>query len=83
MNQEIKPYIEYFRDIFYISLPHEVRATISSIEIFLISLFTKDIEWLDKKNNFDPDKSNLEFIRLQWNVLNIDNKNVSQIKRIK
>jgi hypothetical protein len=41
------------------------------------------IEWLDKKNNFDPDKSNLEFIRLQWNVLNIDNKNVSQIKRIK
>lgn len=21
---EIKPYIEYFRDIFYISLPHEI-----------------------------------------------------------
>lgn len=41
------------------------------------------IEWLDKPNKFDEDKTNLEFIRLQWNVLNIDNKNVSQIKRIK
>lgn len=34
--------IRYFRDLYYISLHHEVRATISSIEIFLISLFTKD-----------------------------------------
>lgn len=41
------------------------------------------IEWLDDVNKFDKDKTNLEFIRLQWNVLNIDNKNVSQIKRIK
>jgi len=41
------------------------------------------IEWLDKNNKFDVDKTNLEFIRLQWNVLNSDNKNVSQIKRIK
>jgi hypothetical protein len=41
------------------------------------------IEWLDKTNKFDIDKTNLEFIRLQWNVLNVDNKNVSQIKRIK
>ena len=41
------------------------------------------IEWLDGKNKFDKDKTNLEFIRLQWNVLNIDNKNVSQIKRVK
>jgi hypothetical protein len=41
------------------------------------------IEWLDEGNKFDKDKTNLEFIRLQWNVLNIDNKNVSQIKRIK
>lgn len=41
------------------------------------------IEWLQGKNKFDKDKTNLEFIRLQWNVLNIDNKNVSQIKRIK
>ena len=64
----IKPHIEYFRDIFYISLPHEVRATISSIEIFLISLFTKDIdilktelkkttEWnrYESIRDFDPD----------------------------
>ena len=41
--------IEYFRDIYYISLPHEVRATISSIEIFLISLFTNDISILRSK----------------------------------
>jgi hypothetical protein len=66
---EIKPYIEYFRDIFYISLPHEVRATISSIEIFLISLFTKDTDILKNElkkttewdryesiRNFDPDE---------------------------
>jgi hypothetical protein len=41
------------------------------------------VEWLDEPNRFDIDKSNLEFIRLQWNVLNTDNKNVSQIKKIK
>jgi hypothetical protein len=41
------------------------------------------IQWLDKSNKFDIDKSNLEFIRLQWNTLNFDNKNVSQIKQIK
>lgn len=41
------------------------------------------IIWLDKVNKFDRDKTNLEFIRLQWNVLNIDKKNVSQIKKIK
>ena len=40
------------------------------------------IEWLDFSNVFDRTKTNLEFIRLQWNVINIDNKNVSQIKRI-
>lgn len=40
------------------------------------------IEWLDQSNHFDSSKTNLEFIRLQWNVLNIDNKNVSQINRI-
>lgn len=41
------------------------------------------IEWMDKLNVFDDTKTNLEFIRLQWNVLNIDNKNVKQIKKIK
>jgi len=41
------------------------------------------IDWLDQPNKFDLEKSNLEFIRLQWNVLNIDNKNVKQIVRIK
>ena len=40
------------------------------------------IEWLDLPNKFDSSKTNLQFIRLQWNVLNTDNKNVSQIKRI-
>ena len=41
------------------------------------------IKWLDKSNIFDNDKSNIQFIRLQWNTLNFDNKNVSQIKQIK
>lgn len=41
------------------------------------------IIWLDEVNKFDRDKTNLEFIRLQWNVLNIDDKNVSQINKIK
>jgi hypothetical protein len=27
--------------------------------------------------------TNIEVIRQQWNILNTDNKNVSQIKRIK
>jgi len=34
--------VRYFRDLYYVSLPHEVRATLSSIEIFLISLLSKD-----------------------------------------
>jgi hypothetical protein len=41
------------------------------------------IEWLDHKNRLDPDKTNLEFIRQTWNLLNTDNKNVAQIKHIK
>ena len=38
------------------------------------------IEWLDKPNTFDNDKTNLEMIRIQWNILNIDNPNVKQLK---
>lgn len=41
------------------------------------------VEWLDKPNNNLNLYSNLEIIRQQWNILNTDNKNVSQIKRIK
>jgi hypothetical protein len=41
------------------------------------------VEWLDKMNKDLDIYTNLEMIRLQWNVLNTDNKNVSQIKRIK
>jgi hypothetical protein len=41
------------------------------------------IDWLDKSNKDFELYSNLEVIRLQWNLLNSDNKNVSQIKRIK
>jgi hypothetical protein len=41
------------------------------------------IEWLDKKNKISKTHTNIEFIRLQWNVLNIDNKNVKQLSRIK
>ena len=41
------------------------------------------IEWLDKPNKDFELYSNLEVIRREWNILNTDNKNVSQIKRIK
>ena len=41
------------------------------------------IDWLDKLNNFDNSKTNLELIRYQWNFLNIDNKNVKQLLKIK
>lgn len=59
----IKPYLEYFRDIFYISLPHEVRATISSIEIFLISLFTKDVNILKTELEKTTEWNRYESIR--------------------
>ena len=35
--------------------------------------------WLDQQNKWDKNKTNLQFIILQWNVLNGDNKNVRQI----
>jgi hypothetical protein len=41
------------------------------------------IEWLDKPFIDINTLTNLEYIRSQWNTLNRDNKNVSQIKRIK
>jgi hypothetical protein len=41
------------------------------------------ISWLDEINYYDNSKKNIEMIRLQWNILNIDNKNVKQISRIK
>jgi hypothetical protein len=42
------------------------------------------IEWLDKPNKMVGGVlTNIEVIRQQWNMLNTDNKNVSQIKRIR
>jgi hypothetical protein len=42
------------------------------------------IEWLDKPNKMVGGVlKNIEVIRQQWNMLNTDNKNVSQIKRIR
>ena len=38
------------------------------------------IKWLDEINCDDKFRTNIEFIRIQWNVLNKDNKNVKQIK---
>jgi hypothetical protein len=78
---EIKPYIEYFRDIFYISLPHEIRATISSIEIFLISLFTKDPDILRNELKKTTEWNRYESIRdfdpeqLSNNLINDYNSN--------
>jgi hypothetical protein len=33
------------------------------------------IKWMDESNYFIPSISNIESIRSQWNMLNIDNKN--------
>lgn len=41
------------------------------------------IKWLDLNNKDLTFYTNLEVIRYNWNTLNKDNKNVSQIKRIK
>ena len=41
------------------------------------------INWLDFKNILANEYTNLEFIRIQWNTLNFDNKNVKQILKIK
>ena len=41
------------------------------------------IEWLDKPNKDLNLYTNIEIVRQQWNILNSDNKNVSQIKKIK
>lgn len=38
--------IRYFRDIFYASLPHEIRSNLSSLGIFLIGLRSKDEKYL-------------------------------------
>ena len=40
------------------------------------------IEWLDKPNKIFSSLTNIQYIRLQWNALNTDNKNVSQISKI-
>jgi hypothetical protein len=37
------------------------------------------IRWLDEINYIDKFRTNLEFIILQWNILNTDNKNVKKI----
>lgn len=41
--------IKYFRDIYYASLPHEIRANISSLEVFLFGLQSKDEEYIRKE----------------------------------
>ena len=38
--------IKYFRDIFYASLPHEIRANLSSLEVFLVGLMSNDDKYL-------------------------------------
>lgn len=60
--------IKYFRNLFYNALPHEIRAKVSSIEIYLHGLKTRDVnlinkelyetsEWSSYKHlkEFDPD----------------------------
>ena len=58
-----KSLIRYFRDIYYVSLPNEVRATISSIEIFLICLITKDPNTLKSELEKTTEWNRYESIR--------------------
>lgn len=44
-----KGLIRYFRDIYYATLPHEIRANLSSLEVFLIGLMSKDEKYLRDK----------------------------------
>ena len=61
--------ITYFRDLFYASLPHEIRANLLSIEVFLLDLDTTDKKVLQNElikttewnkynaiNSFNPTK---------------------------
>lgn len=63
-----KGLIRYFCDIYYNSLPHEIRVNISSLEVFLIGLQSNDKEYIKRElesttewsrfsaiSNFDPD----------------------------
>lgn len=38
------------------------------------------IKWLDMKNKKDPKNTNLEVIRIFWNILNEENPNVKQVE---
>ena len=38
------------------------------------------IKWLDEYSHIIPKLKNIQYIRLEWNILNIDNKNVKQMK---
>jgi hypothetical protein len=41
--------IRYFRDIYYSALTHEIRANISSLEVFLFGLQSKDEEYIRRE----------------------------------
>lgn len=57
--------MKYFRDVFYASLPHEIRANLSSLEVFLIGLRSKDEVYLrselDKTSEWSRYKAISEF----------------------
>jgi hypothetical protein len=46
--QNINPSLHYFRDIFYLSLPHEVNAIVSSLYKYLFDTKIKDKNELEK-----------------------------------
>jgi hypothetical protein len=41
--------VEYFKNLIYLSLPHEIRARITSLHFYLLSFRTNDKEFLLKK----------------------------------
>ena len=57
--------IRYFRDVFYSSLPHEIRANLSSLKVFLVGLYSKEEQYLrtesEKTTEWSRYKSLLDF----------------------
>ena len=65
-NQDVNLQMKYFRDIFYLSLPHEINARVSSLYLYLSSdksniedRLKKTIEYLNYKNLIDFDNDSL------------------------
>lgn len=62
----------------------DISKKLKELDNVLPSNLIKElIKWLDEKNNDAPEYTNIQMMRLQWNILNKDNKNVKKFDKIK